>query len=100
MCELKTTLNMVKVAAQNNPSVLEAVVNLLARLESADAPNTSAYVKNNITTSNTLNSLNVICFNCELTNELTLKGTVSYRCRHCDWKNNLSPMQMKYMKTL
>jgi hypothetical protein len=100
MCEVKNTMTQLEAAIKVNPSILKGVQALINKYDGAAAPNSYAHVKNNITSSNTLNALIVFCQNCDLQNELTLKNTVSYKCRHCDWENRLSKMQMAHMKTL
>ncbi|AGY47965.1 hypothetical protein Plant_43 [Bacillus phage poppyseed] len=104
MCELKSTLSLVEMAAKENPAVLKGIHDLLNKYENAGATNTSAKnkhsVKSHIQFNDTHKSLIVFCFNCNLTNELTLKNVISYKCRHCDWENRLSYMQARYMREL
>lgn len=100
MCEMTIVFNQLEQAIKENPAMLAKVEKIINKYKGEAAPNSYAYVKNNITTSNTLNALIVFCQNCDLQNELTLKNTVSYTCRHCDWKNRLSKMQAAHMKTL
>jgi hypothetical protein len=101
MCEFKNQLLMLEVAMKQNPAVIKGVKDLINKYDkSASVPSTSAQEKNHIQSSDTLNSLIVFCFNCNLTNELTLKNVVSYKCRHCDWENRLSYMQVRYMQEL
>jgi len=97
---MTTVFNQLEQAIKENPAMISRVKDFIKKHEGAAAPNSYAYVRNNITTSNTLNALIVFCQNCDLQNELTLKNTVSYTCRHCDWKNRLSKMQAAHMKTL
>ncbi|AIW03679.1 hypothetical protein CPT_Pascal44 [Bacillus phage Pascal] len=101
MCEFKNQLLLLEVALKQNPAVIKGVKDLISKYDkSASAPNTRAEVKSHIQKHDTLNSLIVFCFNCNLTNELTLKNVVSYKCRHCDWENRLSYMQVRYMREL
>jgi len=101
MCEFKNQLLMLEVSMKQNPAVIQGIKDLVAKYEGgASVSSTHAQGKNNIQKHNTLNSLIVFCFNCNLTNELTLKNTISYKCRHCDWENRLSYMQVRYMRDL